>query len=227
MMFTGIVKGLGVVEQIRPQDDGSVRLSIRSGDLPWADYGVGDSISVNGVCLTAVELCETGFAADLSSETMNVTAMRNLVSGSRVNLEPSLAMGDRLGGHLVSGHVDCVGTVTGSEEDAGSLRLRVGVPARYLRYAVKKGSICVDGVSLTINEVSREPAAGWFDVNIIPHTAAATIAGSYATGTEVDIEVDLVARYLEGLLTAGKDPAEPAETSQGITKNFLRAHGYA
>jgi riboflavin synthase len=222
-MFTGIVKALGVVEQIQVRDEGA-RLSVRSGDLPWRDYGVGDSISVNGVCLTAAELHEDGFDADLSLETMTVTAMRNLASGSSVNLEPSLALGERLGGHLVSGHVDCVGTVLRRTEDAGQVRLRTGIPEQYLRYVVKKGSICVDGVSLTINEVSSNPAA-WFEVTIIPHTSAATIAGTYDIGAEVNIEVDLIARYLEGLLGTGY--ATPAETSQGITKDFLRAHGYA
>ena len=222
-MFTGIVKAVGVVEQMQARDEGAT-LSICSADLPWRDYGVGDSISVNGVCLTAAELHENGFDADLSSETMTVTAMRNLVPGSKVNLEPSLAVGERLGGHLVSGHVDCVGTVVSRAEDAGQVYLGIGIPDRYLRYVVKKGSICVDGVSLTINDVSGNPAA-WFEVTIIPHTNAATIAGSYDIGTEVNIEVDLIARYLEGLLAKGFAP--PAETSQGITRDFLRAHGYA
>src|SRR5690606_38141628 len=218
--FTGIVKALGVVEQMQAQDEGA-RLSIRSGDWPWSDYGVGDSSSVNGVCLTAAELHENGFDADLSPETMTVTALRKLVPGSSVNLEPSLALTERLGGHFVSGHVDCVGTVLGRTESEGSLRLRIGIPAQYLRYVVKKGSICVDGVSLTINEVSGN-APAWFEVTIIPHTKAATIAGTYDSGTEVNIEVDLIARYLEGLLGTGS--AEPADPSQGITRDFLRAH---
>lgn len=221
-MFTGIVKALGVVEHIRAQHGGA-RLSIRSEDLPWQDYDVGDSISVNGVCLTAAELRETGFDADLSSETMTVTALRNLAAGGSVNLEPSLALGDRLGGHLVAGHVDCVGTVLGRAEDAGSTRLTIGIPDQYLRYVVKKGSICVDGVSLTINGVSRDPAA--FEVTIIPHTAAMTIAGGYEAGAFVNIEVDLIARYLEGLL--GTNSAAQVDTQQGITEDFLRAHGYA
>jgi riboflavin synthase len=222
-MFTGIVKALGVVEQMQAQDEGA-RLLIRSTDLPWRDYAAGDSISVNGVCLTAAVLRENGFDADLSPETMTITAMRNLAPGSSVNLEPSLALGERLGGHLVSGHVDCVGTVLGRTEDAGSARLRIGIPDQYRRYVVKKGSICVDGVSLTINEVSSHPAA-WFEVTIIPHTKAATIAGSYDIGTEVNIEVDLIARYLDGLI--GTASVARADTAEGITRDFLRAHGYA
>jgi riboflavin synthase len=221
-MFTGIVKALGTVEQITPQD-GSLRLSIRSADLPWRQYSVGESISVNGICLTAVTLHETGFDADVSTETMNVTAMGELKAGGRVNLEPPLAVGDRIGGHLVSGHVDCVGTVREWADDAGSIRLRIGLPRPYLRYVVKKGSVCVDGVSLTINEVSADS----FTVNIIPHTAEATIAGSYEVGAGVNIEVDLIARYLEGLLAAGAGLGEVGDKPSGITREFLRAHGYA
>jgi riboflavin synthase len=221
-MFTGIIKALGTVEQIRPED-GGLRLSIRSTDLPWRDYSVGESISVNGVCLTAVTLHEAGFDADVSSETMNATAMAELKTGSRVNLEPSLAVGDRLGGHLVSGHVDCVGTVRQFADESGSIRLQIGVPVPYLRYIVKKGSVCVDGVSLTINEVSD----GSFTVNIIPHTAEATIAGSYGVGAGVNIEVDLIARYLEGLLAARAGHGEVEDRPTGITREFLRAHGYA
>jgi riboflavin synthase len=221
-MFTGIIKALGTVEQIRPED-GGLRLSIRSTDLPWQDYSVGESISVNGVCLTAVTLHEAGFDADVSSETMHVTAMAELKTGSRVNLEPSLAVGERLGGHLVSGHVDCVGTIRQVADDAGSIRLQIGVPIPCLRYIVKKGSVCVDGVSLTINEVSDDA----FTVNIIPHTAEATIAGSYEVGAGVNIEVDLIARYLEGLLAAGAGHGEVEDRPAGITREFLRAHGYA
>jgi riboflavin synthase len=170
-----------------------------------------------------VTLHETGFDADVSSETMHVTAMAELKAGSRVNLEPSLAVGERLGGHLVSGHVDCVGTVRQFADDAGSIRLQIGVPVSCLRYIVKKGSVCVDGVSLTINEVSDDA----FTVNIIPHTAEATIAGSYEVGAGVNIEVDLIARYLEGLLAAGAGDREVEDGPAGITREFLRAHGYA
>jgi riboflavin synthase len=129
-------------------------------------------------------------------------------------LEPALELGERLGGHLVSGHVDCMGEIRAREADARSVRLEVEIPADYLRYVAKKGSVCIDGVSLTVNAVS----AGSFSVNIIPHTADVTIIGDYAPGTRVNIEVDLVARYLERLLTTDGDT--------GITRDFLRAHGY-
>jgi riboflavin synthase len=221
-MFTGIVKAIGTVEKIG-RTNGSLRMSIRSFDLPWPDYSVGESISVNGVCLTAVTLHEAGFDADVSSETMNVTAMGELQEGSRVNLEPSLAAGERMGGHLVSGHVDCVGTVREMADLAGSTRLRIGLPGPYLKYIVRKGSVCVDGASLTINEVSVDS----FTVNIIPHTADATIASGYEPGTRVNIEVDLIARYLEGLLGAGAGRGEDGDEPTGITKDFLREHGYA
>lgn len=213
-MFTGIIRAVGKVERIAPQD-GDLRFSVRAPEFPWHEQRRGDSIAVNGVCLTIVELRADGFATDVSAETRDVTALRGLAPGDGVNLEPALAMGDRLGGHLVSGHVDCVGTVTESRRDARSTRLRIGLPPGYRRYLAKKGSICVDGVSLTINEVSADA----FEVNIIPHTLEATIAGGYAVGTRVNIEVDLVARYLESLL-GGRAKNE-------ISHEFLRANGYA
>jgi riboflavin synthase len=221
-MFTGIIKALGTVARIQPQR-GDLKLSIRSKELPWRDYQVGESISVNGVCLTAVALRDDGFETDVSAETINVTAMRHLEEGARVNLEPALSLGDRLGGHLVSGHVDCVGTVLKRRNEARSVELHIGLPAAYLRYIVKKGSVCVDGVSLTINEVSTDS----FTVNIIPHTSDATIAGRYKAGSKVNIEVDLVARYLEGLLNAGGGNGATNDRSADISRDFLRAHGYA
>ena len=213
-MFTGIVKAVGKVEKIKPQG-GDLRLAIGAQDLPWKEFSVGESISVNGVCLTAVEILPRGFTTDVSVESANVTTLGELTEGSRVNLEPSVNLGERLGGHLVSGHVDCVGTIKARESDARSVRLLVEIPAEYMRYVARKGSICVDGVSLTVNEVSDVT----FGVNIIPHTAEVTIIGDYQAGTEVNIEVDLIARYIERLLDSGDDPA--------ITKEFLRAHGYA
>jgi len=212
-MFTGIIKAVGEVGQIARQG-GDMRLNIRSTGLPWSDFDIGESISVNGVCLTAVELMADGFATDVSVETLDVTALKGLTTGSRVNLEPSMALGERLGGHLVSGHVDCVGEIKSREPDARSVRLEVEIPGDYRRYVAKKGSVCIDGVSLTVNAVST----GQFSVNIIPHTAAVTISGDYRVGDLVNIEVDLLARYLERLLTGGDDT--------GITKDFLRAHGY-
>ena len=213
-MFTGIIKALGSVAGMEKKG-GDLRLAICSDGLPWGDYEIGESIAVNGVCLTAVDFVADGFVTDVSVETMDVTALGSLSEGSRVNLEPAISLGERLGGHLVSGHVDCIGIVKTREADARSVRLGIEVPENYKRYIAKKGSVCVDGVSLTVNSVS----AARFDVNIIPHTAEVTIIGDYRVGTRVNIEVDLLARYLERLLTADAD--------NGITKDFLREHGYA
>lgn len=213
-MFTGIIKATGTVERIEERA-GDLRVSLGSGQLPWREFEIGESISVNGVCLTAVQFSEQGFATDVSVETMQVTALGRLRPGSRVNLEPSLSLGDRLGGHLVSGHVDCVGTVRSRQIDARSVRFSIEVPAEYRRYLARKGSVCVDGVSLTINAVSGNS----LQVNIIPHTAETTIIGEYRVGSVVNIEVDLLARYLERLLTESDEG--------GISIAYLREHGYA
>ena len=212
-MFTGIIKAVGEVGQIARQG-GDLRLTIQSPDLPWAELDVGESISVNGVCLTAVAFVSGGFLTDVSAETLAVTTLQQVSVGSRVNLEPALALGERLGGHLVSGHVDCIGTIKAREVDARSVRIDVEVPAEYGRYIAKKGSVCIDGVSLTVNTV----AANTFSVNIIPHTAEVTTVKTYEVGGLVNIEVDLLARYLERLLTA--------DDGNGITQDFLRANGY-
>jgi len=212
-MFTGIIKAMGTIGAMEKRA-GDVRLTVRSDGLPWREYEVGESIAVNGVCLTAVALHPDGFDTDVSVETLDVTALGGLAVGSRVNLEPSISLGERLGGHLVSGHVDCTGRVVSRAADARSIRLAIEIPDAYARYVAKKGSVCVDGVSLTVNEVSGNR----FELNIIPHTAEVTIIGGYATGTAVNIEVDLLARYLERLLDKDGD---------GISMDFLKAHGYA
>jgi len=212
-MFTGIIKAKGNVHALERRS-GDVRLSVRSAGLPWSDYDQGESIAVNGVCLTAVALFEDGFDTDVSVETLDVTALGGLDVGSAVNLEPAISLGERLGGHLVSGHVDCTGTVVSRSADARSIRLGIEIPKEYARYVAKKGSVCVDGVSLTVNEVSGNT----FELNIIPHTAEVTIIDDYAAGTVVNVEVDLLARYLERLLDKDGD---------GISIDFLKAHGYA
>ena len=195
-MFTGIIKATGTITSMESRS-GDLRVSVQSAGLPWQDFEPGESIAVNGVCLTAVALRSDGFDTDVSSETLAVTALGELTCGSTVNLEPALSVGERLGGHLVSGHVDCVGTVRSREADARSVRFLIEVPPEYRRYIARKGSVCVDGVSLTVNSVSDNS----FDVNIIPHTAENTIIGEYQSGTTVNIEVDLLARYLERLIT--------------------------
>jgi riboflavin synthase len=212
-MFTGIIKTKGTIRALEKRG-GDVRLSVRSGGLPWVEYEVGESIAVNGVCLTAVALHDDGFDTDVSVETLDVTGLGDLDVGSSVNLEPAISLGERLGGHLVSGHVDCTGRVVSVAGDARSIRLAIEIPGEYARYVAKKGSVCVDGVSLTVNEVSGNT----FELNVIPHTAEVTIIGDYRNGTVVNVEVDLLARYLERLLTQDGD---------GITIDFLKANGYA
>ena len=193
-MFTGIVTATGTVTRLTEQD-GDMRLRIDSGALDMTDVAAGDSISVNGVCLTVLEPAVREFQADVSAETLSCTTLGGLAKGSRVNLEKAMRLGDRLGGHLVSGHCDGMGTVLELERDARSVRLTIEAPAELARYICRKGSICVDGVSLTVNEVTD----GEFGVNIIPHTMDQTIFTDYGAGTLVNLEVDIIARYLERL----------------------------
>jgi riboflavin synthase len=215
-MFTGIVQGLGTVRALEPRG-GDVRLRIEGG-VELKDLRPGDSVAVNGVCLTALEPAAGAFNADVSQETLSCTTLSELRAGDRVNLEPALLPTDRLGGHLVSGHVDGVGRVVESRAVARSRLLRVAVPAGLARYLAAKGSVCVDGVSLTINTVSGAE----FEVNIIPHTLERTVIGGYQRGIRVNIEVDLVARYIESLLAARDLP----DAGAGITRALLTQHGY-
>jgi riboflavin synthase len=197
-MFTGIVRTIGSVMRLEPRG-GDLRLTIDAPGFDWPAQKIGDSVCVNGVCLTAVKLHPGGFETDISRETMRVTALAGLTRGDKVNIEPALALGERLGGHLVSGHVDGVGEVRTLAKDARSFRLGIEIPVEFARYVARKGSVCVDGVSLTINAVS----ANGIELNIIPHTAESTIIGGYEVGTQVNIEVDVLARYIERLLSKG------------------------
>ncbi|HEV2212428.1 MAG TPA: riboflavin synthase [Gammaproteobacteria bacterium] len=194
-MFTGIIQAVGKIEKLTPVG-GDARLGVNVGTLSLAKVQVGDSIAVNGCCLTVVEKTIGGFAADASRETLSLTTLGNLKPGSPVNLETALTLAMPLGGHLVSGHVDGVGTVKSRREEARSARFDIQVPEELKRYVAHKGSICVDGVSLTVNQVQDDV----FDVNIIPHTMLHTVFGDYRPDTRVNLEVDLLARYLERLL---------------------------
>lgn len=194
-MFTGIIEAIGKIELI--EDIGSdKRFVITSDSLNLSDVQVGDSISVNGVCLTVVDLQERGFATDVSVETLSCTTFNELVAGDQVNLEKALQLSSRLSGHMVSGHVDGKGMIQERVVDARSERFEIKFPAELGKYICKKGSICIDGVSLTVNEV--EPSI--FSVNIIPHTNEETIFSDYIEGTPVNLEVDIVARYMESLM---------------------------
>ena len=212
-MFTGIVRDTGTIKRI-DERGGDLRLTITSPNIAWQELDDGESIAVNGVCLTAVRLNRDGFVTDVSTETLGVTTLGELATGSRVNLEPSLRLGDTMGGHIVSGHVDCVGEVLNIRSEARSVRLEIGVPRDFTRYIATKGSITVDGVSLTVNAVSDET----FEVNIIPHTADVTIVRDYQAGTRVNVEVDMLARYLERLGGTASTDVPPVHP--------LQAQGY-
>ena len=178
-----------------------MRLWIDVVALPMAGVVDGDSICVSGCCLTALEVAPRGFAADVSRETLSLTTLGGLQAGSKVNLEPSLRAGDSLGGHLVSGHVDGVGELVALHEDARSVRMRFRCPPGLSRYVARKGSIAIDGVSLTVNEVDGDE----FGVNLIPHTQQVTTLGGRRPGQRVNLEIDQVARYVERLLAAQID----------------------
>jgi riboflavin synthase len=199
-VFTGIVQDVGRVQVLEPRG-GDVHMVIEFDRLDLAGIRIGDSICVQGCCLTATELLGRAFAADVSRESLNLTTLGDLRPGTPVNLEPSLKAGDSLGGHLVSGHVDGVGSITAISGDARSQRLKVAVPPELARYIARKGSVAVDGVSLTINEVDGNV----FGVNIIPHTQSVTTLGRLVVGTRVNLEIDQVARYVERLLSTFTD----------------------
>jgi riboflavin synthase len=198
-MFTGIISAIGDIANLE-QRGGDVRLTIRTGNLGLADVQLGDSIACNGACLTAVELTGEGFVADVSVETLNLTTIGNWKTGSRINLEKAMQASDRFGGHIVSGHVDGIGEVVSLHEDARSWRFRMRAPSELAKYIAHKGSITVDGTSLTVNIVDGCE----FELNIVPHTMTHTVMGDYQVGTKVNLEVDLVARYLERLLLGDK-----------------------
>ncbi|AQZ93816.1 riboflavin synthase [Halopseudomonas phragmitis] len=219
-MFTGIIEAVGRIQSMQPRG-GDVRVYVKTGKLDLADVKLGDSIAVNGVCLTAVELPGDGFWADVSQETIRRTAFTTLKEGSRVNLEKALTPASRLGGHLVSGHVDGVGKVLSMHEDARSWHFRIEAPAALAKYIAEKGSITVDGTSLTVNAVD----GAVFHLNIVPHTLQETIMGDYRSGHPVNLEVDVIARYLERLLLGDK-AAEPGAGDGGLSLAFLAENGY-
>ena len=219
-MFTGIIQAVGKLLASENRS-GDKRLRIHTHTLDLTDVALGDSIATNGVCLTVVELPGDGFWADVSVETLNYTTLGTLVNGSAVNLEKALRASDRLGGHIVSGHVDGVGEIVSIHSDARSIRYRLRAPAELARYIAHKGSICVDGVCLTVNTVEGQV----FDLNIVPHTQQQTIFADYKTGSRVNLEVDVIARYLERLLL-GEHAADPSPASK-LTHSFLAEHGFS
>lgn len=217
-MFTGIIEAVGQVVAVQPKN-GDLRLQIKTGGLGLADVQLGDSIATNGVCLTVVDLPGDGYWADVSRETLDNTTIPQWRIGQNVNLEKALTPQTRLGGHIVSGHVDGVGEVVSRHPDARSERFRLRAPKALAKYIAHKGSITVDGTSLTVNAVDGAE----FELNIVPHTLAHTVMGEYQPGSLVNLEVDVLARYLERLMLGDK-AAESG--SSGITMEFLAQHGF-
>ena len=218
-MFTGIIEGTGTITTIK-QTQGDVRLTIASNQLDFSDVKLGDSIACNGICLTVVAFGQDWYAVDVSRETLSKTTMNHWKVGDRVNLEKAMLPTTRFGGHIVSGHVDTVGQITLMRQDSRSIYVEIRIPQEFAKYVATKGSVTVDGISLTTNLVKDTVIS----LNIIPHTAQVTNIGKHwQVGHQVNIEVDVLARYLERLLMSGQNKPP----SDGITLAFLANNGFA
>lgn len=220
-MFTGIIEAVGVVRRLEPRG-GDLRLTVATGKLDLRDVKLGDSIATNGVCLTVVEQGSDYYVADVSSETVRRSTLASFRVGQRVNLEKALTPTTRLGGHLVSGHVDGIGEVISMQPDARSIRYRVKAPDELAKYIAEKGSITTDGISLTVNAID----GAIFDLNIVPHTVSETNIADWAPGVRLNLEVDILARYLERLLLGDRAAQSQAASAGGITLSFLAENGY-
>lgn len=220
-MFTGIIEAVGQVVASQSKQ-GDIRLRINTGKLDLSDVKLGDSIATNGVCLTVVELPGDGFWADVSKESITHTNITDWKMGKAVNLEQALTLATRLGGHMVTGHVDGLGTILSRNEDARSVRFKIKAPAELSKYIAAKGSITIDGVSLTVNAIENAPAgATIFDLNIVPHTVQETVIKDYQVGNTVHLEVDVIARYLERMMQQTND-----QPKAGISQAFLAQNGF-
>jgi riboflavin synthase len=213
-MFTGIIEAIGHIAQLEKTAK-DARLYVKTGNLSLETVKLGDSIAVNGVCLTAVQLPGDGFWADVSTETLTHTSLGELSIGGKVNLEKALTPTTHLGGHIVSGHVDGVGTISSYYDEGRSTRLNIRAPNELAKYIAAKGSICIDGISLTVNSVQNAE----FSLNIVPHTQKNTTLADIKIGQRVNLEVDIIARYLERLLL-GKPGGDSIDAS------FLKQHGF-
>lgn len=214
-MFTGIIEAVGKISAMESRG-GDMRLQINTGQLDMSDVKLGDSIAISGVCLTAVEFDKNSFAADVSGETLAHTILGDLTKGDSVNLEKALTPSSRLGGHMVSGHVDGVGEIVSRTKDARSIRFQLQAPDNLIRYIARKGSVCIDGISLTVNEVDGDH----FELNIVPHTLEQTTMAEFEPGRKVNLEVDVIARYLEQLIKSGDDLVG------GVSLELLRKQGF-
>lgn len=218
-MFTGIIEAVGTIRSVEPRG-GDVRLHVATGKLDLSDVKLGDSIATNGVCLTAVVLPGDGFVADVSTETLARSTLKNLKAGSPVNLEKAMQPQSRFGGHIVSGHVDGIGEVIRRETSARAVLFTIKAPNELARYIAQKGSITTDGISLTVNGLRGAE----FDLTIVPHTVQETTIGTWQVGSQMNLEVDVVARYLERLLLG--DKAAESNESDGISLAFLAENGF-
>ncbi len=218
-MFTGIIEAVGKVQSVR-QAGGDVRLTIDAAGLDMGDVKLGDSIATSGVCLTVVDFGKNWYAADVSLETISRTSLNSWKTGTRVNLEKALLPTTRLGGHLVSGHVDGLGTVTLARKDARSLYFEVKAPDALAKYMAEKGSITIDGISLTINHLD----GALMSLNLVPHTATQTTINDWQLGSKVNLEIDVLARYLERLLMG--DQAAKSTAKNSIDMSFLAENGF-
>ncbi|RKF18569.1 riboflavin synthase [Alginatibacterium sediminis] len=216
-MFTGIIEAQGIVTELR-QSSQQCRLSIQSKELDFSDVHLGDSIAVNGVCLTVVSFDTQSFCADVSHETLKLTSLGFLKIGSKVNLEKAMLVGSRFGGHIVSGHVDGLATVESITRNGNASDFWIEAPQDLARYIAHKGSITVDGISLTVNEVNNSG----FRLTIIPHTELKTSIGDWKVGTQVNLEVDVIARYTERLLSSANHSA----SDSNLNREFLAEHGF-
>lgn len=214
-MFTGLIEEIGSVRAVRRGRNSSV-LSIAAA-VVLEDLKIGDSVAVNGVCLTAAGVDSGGFTADVMHETLNRSALGALAAGAHVNLERAMAADGRFGGHIVSGHIDGTGTITALRQDDNAVWYTISAPAGILRYIVEKGSVAIDGVSLTVAAVGE----GWFSVSLIPHTAAVTILGEKRPGDRVNLENDLIGKYVEKLMRP-----RPETAGGGLTMEFLAENGF-
>ncbi len=214
-MFTGLIEDLGTLRELRTGAD-QARLTVAT-RIPMTELTLGESIAVNGVCLTVTGFGDGCFSADVSPETLNCTTLGRLVTGARVNLERALRLSDRLGGHLVTGHVDGLGRIVERRRDGNAWRFRVQTEAAVAAFLVAKGSVTIDGISLTVNEVARDS----FSLAIIPHTLAATSLQDRGVGDTVNVETDLIGKYVARFLASGA-PAGPA----GVTADLLAKHGF-
>ncbi|MFK5892385.1 MAG: riboflavin synthase [Pseudomonadota bacterium] len=220
-MFTGIIQAIGKIAAIEATGIDS-RFYIKTGKLDLNFVQLGDSIAVNGVCLTVIDLPGDGFWADVSAETLSKTAFKHIAVSTRVNLEKAVLATTHLGGHIVSGHVDGVGKVIHRSDAGRSVHFKIQTPDELAKYVAAKGSICINGISLTVNEVNGNV----FDLNIVPHTLEETTLGDYVTGYEVNLEVDIIARYLERLLLGDKAAIKNSVSGSQLTMEMLQKNGF-